>query len=304
MIMEQNIKKLVLEMGPQRLRDLLIAELQRNDGIVMGTVLRTDTGEELTSFHSPFFTALVWHEVWPLLHQEFKSLYKKACRFLLETGSCEAGWHFFPDGHDYPTDSDDTAIIAHHLWTTGYLKDVSSVIRLLMANRTPNGEYYVWLVNENGHRRNNTVDPIVNVNVAAFVRLSANGAIDTGTATEDLLAQFPDIRCSGYYDDEIICTWLVSRWDRYHAFPGRKQRSHKFRAQLQNLIRKRIHIPLLMSAAATYGSNRLIHTIADAVCGESPKVFIDKKPWIFRHLGRNIGYSCPLLDVAVLARIL
>jgi len=196
----------------------LFESLHETDGVVSCFRLELATASVLEVFPSPFLTALVWDEIlscW--CGDNLQESLHGAIDFLLSCEIPDSGWRFFLDGRGYPPDADDTSVVADLLYKCNALKDPPAIATLLNANRSPKGHSYVWLARDEDSRRNDAVDPYVDLNVKRCLLHLGSGVMDAAPFTLSALHGFPSLHKSAYYRDACVKIWLVSRLDRLYS---------------------------------------------------------------------------------------
>lgn len=273
--------------------DQVLQDLSQSSGIVKGYVIDLISGGVIDSFDSPYFTALVMDELLPFLTRDFSGLLGMAADFLLHTGSPTVGWSFFPNSKRYPTDTDDTAVVADLLLQLGALESPMDVVRLLEANRCENSSFYVWMASGEGARWKNTTDRIVDINVARFMLRACSGSFTPPSSLRELLSRFPQAAESIYSRDRVVCSWFVSRIERTDLLTrfkdSKPERAERVARLLEATGTRNHHPGLVGSLASTYRiqeSTRDSFTAADLMYP------------IFHHHQTKIGYACPMLELA------
>ncbi len=275
----------------------VIELFNKSKGIIQGNAVDIGGGKIISTFDSPFFTALVWEELSKVNINELNKYVGNAVDFLVYSQDKGGGWRFFINKREYPPDSDDTAVIAGFLAKKGLLPDSSKVADLLSRNRREDGRYFVWLKERGGTRRNSAVDDIVDLNVYSFLSYVKGRAANCPVSVHEFLGKSPLNRQSTYYDDPVICTWFASKYDR-EAFSDAESKAKRridFLHEYHQLRRLDVHPELLKSISCIYLST---NELANPMFKDNISS-IGNKVWLFRHGHKPIGYSCPALNLTV-----
>jgi hypothetical protein len=205
----------------------------RETGIVAVSKFNTVDGNTLESISSPFCTALVWSE---LIFRNVKfpeHLLNLAIAFLRSCMKSDYTWTFFlGDDQGYPSDTDDTAVIAEFLFSVNALPQVDNVAEKILENRCDDDRFYVWIKPEQGCRRSEVKDIIVDANVSSFL---SKWKPDQFTLPHNLIENcrnFPLISESRYYSDPIVRAWFINRMMRSQEI----QRQVSFAEHTHNIV--------------------------------------------------------------------
>lgn len=172
-----------------------------------------------------FMSSLILLSLEPLKHRpEVRRIAGRAATFLLDQRSPHWSWNYWVRGSaddehlPCPDDLDDTfaALEALHIHAPERIDGsaLASVVRILtVTEEKPGGPYNTWLVNPAADPRWHDVDPVVNANVAAFLK----GENVTLPPVLGLIGETMKNICKGdsvhskYYSSPIPALYFLSR---------------------------------------------------------------------------------------------
>jgi len=258
----------------------IMDKLEKNNGIVQSDIIKIDSNFIVENFDSPFFTVLFWDSFKDIFPALFKKYSSAIFDFLNSNYEKDLGWHFFPDKRDYPTDSDDTAVVARFLYSQKKItkKQTDSLKQLLRSNEDEIGNFFVWIKN-GAKRKSNIVDPIVNINVNDFLLL-----IDSCNAlNKDVVNNIEYYLSSSYYHTSSVSLWFIFNSKFLNCTNDEKEK-----IIIYLLKHKQLNIDYL--------SLNLILNNAFKCLPKTITIYNKTNIIWFKHSSSNIGYTCEMLE--------
>jgi len=258
----------------------ILNELKRTNGLIEADIINIEKNIDIERFISPFFTALFWDKYRDVNPTLFEMYSKNIFDFLISNYIVGEGWHFFPDKRNYPTDTDDTSVIARFLLNNNRLsiEKLKEIQQILINNKAGENNFYVW-IKKNEYRKSNIVDPIVNINILDFLVLSQK-------INENKLSLVENVDfylSSKYYISNSVSLWFL--FNSVYVSCNKEQRSE--------VIKKLYNNNLL-----NFDYLSLNFIVQDAVQLLPQTITIYKYPMInwFKHSSSEIGYKCLVLE--------
>lgn len=146
---------------------------------------------------------------------------ERVARFLIDQKSNEWSWNYWDRASaaaatmPCPDDLDDTFLALAALWRTDqklFRPNVMAYIAnmLFATEKQPGGPYRTWLVNEEAEPVWHDIDPLVNSNVAFFLKLQGIELPALVALIENAIES--DMLSSQYYPAHQPAAYFISRW--------------------------------------------------------------------------------------------